>query len=98
MENFGKFMAIVMALIIVPIIRAFVTVKLWAWFVIPAFGLGPIKIVETIGLMFLLGYLADKDAPNIEDNFWEVFGIALIKVVLTAFFTLLSGFVVKSFI
>jgi len=60
MENFGKFMTIVLAMIISPIISGFVIVKLWAWFIVPTFEVNPLRIVEAIGIMLLINYLKAK--------------------------------------
>lgn len=98
MENFGKFMTIVLAMIISPIISGFVIVKLWAWFIVPTFEVNPLRIVEAIGIMFLINYLkAKRDKESDRDKFWEQFAANFIYLILMAGFTLLSGWIVQMF-
>jgi hypothetical protein len=98
MENFGKFMVIVLAMIISPIINGFVIMKLWGWFIVTTFDLPPLRVVEAIGIAFLINYVRakrSKDANN--DNFWSGFTLNVIFVLLHSGFALLSGWIVKSF-
>lgn len=98
MENFGKFMAIVLGMIISPIISGFVIMKLWAWFVVPIFEQNPLRVVEAIGLMFLINFVRLKrDKGADADEFWSEFGANLIFVILSSGFALLSGWIVQSF-
>jgi hypothetical protein len=98
MENFGKFMTIVLGMIISPIISGFVIVKLWAWFIVPTFEMNPLRIVEAIGIMFLINYSKAKlDKEADKDKFWEQFVANFIFSILMAGFALLSGWVVQMF-
>lgn len=98
MEIFGKFMTIVLGMIISPIISGFVIVKLWAWFIVPTFEMNQLRIVEAIGIMFLINYLkAKQDKEADKDKFWEQFATNFIYLILTAGFALLSGWIVQKF-
>lgn len=98
MENFGKFMTIVLAMVISPIVSGFVILKLWAWFVVPTFEAQPLRLVEAIGLMFLVNYLkAKRDKEADKEKFWEQFATNLAFVILYAGFALLAGWVVSLF-
>jgi len=96
MENFGKFIAVLLAMIIAPIIQGFVFVKLWLWFVVSTFGLHPLRIVQAIGIMFLINYITFKRDKETSD-FWEQFAINIISLILVSSFALLSGWVVTLF-
>lgn len=99
MENFGKFMTVVLAMIISPIINGFVFSKLWLWFIVPTFQMQPLRIVEAIGIILLIGFIRvkrDKEADK--DKFWETFAINMVFIVLMAGFALLSGWVVTLFL
>lgn len=99
MENFGKFMAIVLAMIISPIINGFVIVKLWSWFIVPTFEIQSISIVEAIGLMFLVNYLkTNVEEKNEGNDFWGKFAYRIAFVVGMSCFALLSGWIVQMFI
>jgi hypothetical protein len=97
MENFGKFMTIVMAMIISPIINGFVIMKLWAWFIVPTFEMNPLRIVEAIGIMYLINFIRMKRDKDQTDNFWEEFSTNVVFVLLMAGFALLSGWIVQMF-
>ena len=98
MENFGKFMTVVLAMIISPIINGFVITKLWLWFVVPTFEVNPLRVVEAIGLMFLINYIkAKRDNEADKDKFWGQFAINIIFIFLMAGFALLSGWIVQMF-
>ena len=100
MENFGKFMTILLALIITPIINGFVFSKLWMWFIVPIFQMHPLRIVEAIGIIFLINFLAIKkqNKENNEKEFWKNFATNVGFVILMASFSLLSGWIVKMFL
>ena len=97
MENFGKFMAVVIALILSPIIGGFVVVKLWAWYVVPIFETNPLRLVEAIGLMLLVQYVSYKHVKPESDEFWESFLEKLGAVIFMAAFVLFSGWLVHLF-
>ena len=99
MENFGKFMTVVLAMIISTIINGFVFSKLWFWFIVPTFQMQPLRVVEAIGIIFLINFIRvkrDKEADK--DKFWETFASNMVFIVLMAGFALLSGWVVTLFL
>jgi hypothetical protein len=96
MENFGKFMAGLLVLIINPIISGFVVLKLWLWFVVPIFGAQPLRLVESIGLIFLISYVFYKyQKPS--DGFWSEFGNRVFSLIFMAAFVLFSGWIIQLF-
>lgn len=98
MENFGKIMTVILAMIISPIVSGFVILKLWAWFIVPTFEAQPLRLVEAIGLMFLINYLkAKRDKEADKDKFWEQFARNFAFVIIYAGFVLLAGWVVSLF-
>jgi hypothetical protein len=98
MENLGKFMIIVLAMIISPIVSGFVILKMWDWFVVPIFEANPLRLVEAIGLMFLVNYLKTKRDKEVDkEKIWEQFATDLVFFILYAGFSLLAGWVVSLF-
>lgn len=98
MENFGKFMTIILAMIISPIISGFVIMKLWLWFIVPIFEINPLRIVEAIGLMFFVNYLKIKRYEEEDrDRFWEKFKANVLYTILMAGFALFTGWLVNLF-
>ena len=99
MEYFGKFMTVILAMIISPIVNGFVFSKLWFWFIVPIFQTQPLRVVEAIGIVYLLNFVMmkkNKDVGN--SNFWEEFTTNMLFVVLTAGFTLFVGWIVTIFL
>ncbi len=98
MENFGKFMTIILGLVFRPIVCGFVILKLWAWFVVPTFEMQPLRLVEAIGLMFLVNYLKTTHyKKENEDKFWKQFRRNLVFMILFAGFALFGGWIVSLF-
>lgn len=99
MENFGKFMLILLVMTITPIIGGFVFSKLWLWFIVPTFQIQPLRIVEAIGIMYLINFTrAKRDKQVNTDTFWETFTSDVIFIILTSAFVLFSGWVVTLFL
>ena len=97
MENFGKFMAIVLALFISPIVNGFVFCKLWAWFIVTTFNANPLRIIEAIGIIFLINFVRAKREKENTDDFWEKFTDAFLYMFIYAGFALLAGWIVHLF-
>lgn len=101
MENFGKFMAIVLILIINPIVGGFVLSKLWLWFIVPIFQMEPLRVVEAIGILLIIGFLKfkrDKVEEALNQNFWAALGEDFIYALLTAGMFFLFGWIVSCFL
>jgi hypothetical protein len=96
MANFGKFMAIVLGIIISPIINGFVFSKLWVWFIVSTFQIQPLRVVEAIGIIFVLNFVFSKRIQQ-TGEFWENFISDIIFIVLTGGFALLSGWILTFF-
>lgn len=99
MENFGKFIAILLTMIINPIIRGYVFISLWGWFVVTTFNLNPLRLVEGIGLMFVFGYLTTKlnvDEKN-DTSLVEKLLTHTISQIIYAGMILLFGYILVQF-
>jgi hypothetical protein len=98
MENFGKFITIMLAMLISPIINGFVIAKLWLWFIVPTFEANPLRIVEAIGLMFLINYIKAKRSKKTDNyDFWEEFTGNMVFLILMSGFSLLIGWITQMF-
>jgi hypothetical protein len=99
MENLGKFVTVVLAVIVSAIIRGFIFSKLWLWFIVPIFQMQPLRVVEAIGIMSLIEFfLIKKDKNNNEEKFWETLLSSMLFVMITSGFTLLFGWIVTLFL
>lgn len=97
MENFGKFMVLLLAMIISPIVNGFVFSKLWAWFIVSTFGANPLRIIEAIGIIFLINFACAKREKTDTDDFWNKFGDAFLYMIIYAAFALLVGWIAHLF-
>lgn len=60
METFGKFCFGVFVIITTSLLGGYVFMKLWQWFIVYAFSVQPINLVQAIGLVFFWEYLKPK--------------------------------------
>lgn len=69
------------------ILRGFVLTKLWAWFVVPFFGLPALSIPLAIGISLLIGFLAQSPtAKDVESGDWKKsFSISILSPLITLF-------------
>jgi len=81
MKNFGKFMTIILALTIGPIINGFVFMKLWLWFIVPTFQMQPLRIVEAIGIVFFITFITLKKSKEVDKD--KVFESLLESMIFT---------------
>jgi hypothetical protein len=99
MENFVKFMTIVLTLTITQFINGFVIMKLWAWFIVPTFGVVQLGLVEAIGLMLVVNFFKPINSSKKDDTeeFWEKFLKGLGLLLFKAGFVLFVGWIVSLF-
>jgi hypothetical protein len=97
MEAFGKFMTVLLAMIISPIIGGFVIMKLWDWFIIPIFDIHPLRLVEGIALVLIFSYIKADYKKTTTENFWEDFIAKCLFVVTMAAFALFAGWIIHLF-
>lgn len=98
MENFGKFMTIILVMFISAIVSGFVILKLWAWFIVPIFEIQPLKLVEATGLMLFIVYLKINSNKKVDiNNFWKEFKYNLLFLMVDSVITLFVGWIITLF-
>lgn len=100
MKIIGSIVATIVALVLGLIIEGFVLIKLWAWFMVPIFDLNPLRVVEAIGLTFLVGYMTKKPIEAnkpLEGPFLEELFKAFLQALVMAGGFLFIGWVVQLF-
>ncbi len=98
MENIGKFVVVLFAMIISPIITAFVLSKLWFWFIVPIFEVSPLRIVEAIGIIYVVNILNMKKNEEVKTKgFWPILGENFFFLLSYCGFALLAGWIVSLF-
>lgn len=94
----GLFSPVIIAgylLIIAPmvILKAWVITILWGWYIVPAFGLAPLRMVYAFGLALLVSYLTFHYTED-KRGFWAKLGFGLFSSVMV----LLVGWIGTFFI
>lgn len=75
--------------------RGFVLSLLWAWFIVPLFGLPALSIPYAIGLSIVVGFLSHQAGKVDDDQNW---GSAVTVAALYPALALLAGWIVTKFI
>jgi hypothetical protein len=78
--------------------RAFVFIKLWAWFAIPIFGLPALGLAAAMGLSILIGFLVVSAPMNDKKHeYGEIIAHQVVTGTLLPLFALLFGWVIHFF-
>jgi ABC-type phosphate/phosphonate transport system permease subunit len=97
----GCFVAIVASLMIAPVAvwRGYVLSIMWAWFMVPAFGLPPLGVVAAIGVAMTVGMITHQYIKSNDDDNEIVRDIvnALLADVFGPLYILGAGWVVQGF-
>lgn len=91
----GLFMPLILATIIVPLVllRAWVLATLWGWYVVPAFGVQPLRMVYAFGLALLASYTLPRHGKD-EKTLLRT----MLDAVLGALVALVAGWIGTLFI
>ena len=85
--------------IISTIIKGFVLVKLWGWFIIPVFNAPVLSVPYAIGLSLLVNYITPTEESKEEDEELASKFLKLgAKAVIAPLIVLLFGWVVVQFV
>lgn len=82
------------------IMKGFVLLQLWAWFIVPVFETRLLSLGEAIGLMLIVDY-ADylrSDLNRNEKDFYKRIKDAVLRRVLNSLIILIVGYVVSLFV
>jgi membrane protein implicated in regulation of membrane protease activity len=75
----------------------YVLTILWAWFIVPTFGLPPLALAPAIGLAVVASYLTHQYMPKVtkEGDKWDQMGHAFGHMALKPAMALLIGWITK---
>ena len=77
-------------------LNGFVLTKLWAWFIVPTFGLPALSIPVAIGIALIVGRLVPPIKNKEEEK--KSFNVAMMEVIAPPFAALLIGWIVTLFL
>tara|TARA_R110000796_G_scaffold11198_2_gene37337 strand:- start:541 stop:843 length:303 start_codon:yes stop_codon:yes gene_type:complete len=100
MENLGKLFTFLVTLLVIPIIKGFVIVTLWAWFIVPSFGVREVRIIEVIGFLIIYSFIRLKKFEENKEDYkqWEEAWVNILYIIIMSVITLIIGFIWKQFI
>lgn len=76
----------------------FVLSKLWLWHITPTFGLPPLTLVQSTGIMLVVNFFKMKlEDTKQEDSFSEQVAKGFAFLILALLMTLLFGYVISLF-
>lgn len=77
--------------------KGYALTLLWAWFVVPTFGMAPLALAPAIGLATVASYLTHQYMPKVtkEGSQLDQLGHAVGNMVLGPAMALLVGWIVK---
>ncbi len=79
----------------------FVGMKLWAWFVVPIFGVKALTLYQAAGLATIVGFFTHQHhlGPKPEDNRTTALKVAeFIGILCYPFMVLFVGWIIKTFL
>ena len=82
-------------------LRGYVMVRLWAWFMIPMFKLPPLPVAGAIGLMVVVGMVTTKYEPKKKDKTEDfTYSKAITNMLITTLIPLvflLEGWIIQKY-
>ena len=99
MKAFGEFVAVVALGTVGTLWRGYVLTVLWAWFVVPTFGLAALALAPAIGLSLLVHFLTYQSdaAKPLEGSFSDRFAKTAGRALLWPALALGIGWVISRF-
>lgn len=97
MEALGRLSLSTILFLISILVRSFVYMKLWSWFIVYAFGVMEINFIQTVGLTFMWNYMRVKTKKDVEENTIEDTVQRFLQLILVAIFALSTAWVITLF-
>ena len=97
MENFGKFMTVLLTMIISAICAGFVLMQLWSWIIVPIFGFQLLSLSHSVGLSFFINFVLKGKSKEPDGDFWKSFVKNIINSLTIWVLSLLIGWIISFF-
>jgi hypothetical protein len=89
-----KYTGILAAAVLSAMFSGYALSVLWAWFIMPQFGLSALSVSNAIGLSMTVRYLTHQDSTTENRGYVEGFALAFMQPALVLFF----GWIVTFFL
>ncbi|WP_216838401.1 hypothetical protein [Falsiroseomonas tokyonensis] len=60
------------------ILRAWMLTLMWGWYLVPAFGLEPLRLIYAFGILLILGFLRGRPPSQKDEKFLAAALISLL--------------------
>lgn len=98
METFGKICAIALSIIASSLLGGFVFSKLWEWFIVYAFNVQSVTVIQSIGILFFLNFITHKVKSKSDTKFtWQVFVEKFVNEIVILSLSLGIGWMITLF-
>ncbi len=92
----------VLWMVVGPIVRGLVLVKLWAWFLVPNLAVPQIGAAQALGIALLVSMLTHQvsgsdESKNEDKSLSQIIGVGLLTSVLAPLIILLIGAIFHAF-
>lgn len=77
---------------------ALVLVQLWAWFMVPTFGVQPLTLGSAIGLGLIMSLLTKQTMPKTGESDIDLLKRQFVGAVVSPLIALIIGFLVKGWL
>lgn len=90
---FGSIFGFITLFLVGAFLKAWAIATLWAWFIVPAFGVQQLTYKTAIGLSLIAGIVHTVESPSNSENktTGEIWGAAFAKAILGPLIVLLLG-------
>lgn len=89
----------IMTIIILPLValRGYVVSKLWAWFIVPIFGLPTLSVAQAVGVSLVVTYFTYHQTPDLKSKDKKEKIEAAVVSLSQPLLTLLMGYIVHRY-
>lgn len=81
MKVFGEICFILLVVFIMALVGGFTFSKLWNWFIVDAFNVQSLTVIQSIGVLFFLSFITTKTKSHKEFNSIEFAGESIYKMI-----------------
>ena len=80
--------------------HGFVLAKMWAWFIVPQFGLAPLSVPYAIGVAITISFMTShsNDSVQVKRTLWEGIWMRTFAAAIGPAVALLCAWVVKGYL
>ena len=98
MENFGKFMTILILLVVGVLVGGFMFMKFYEWFIVPIYNVPELRFIDYCGIAVFVSYITYKKRENKNKNEWSAMWNRLLEGLVYSGLFLFIAWLISLFI